>query len=86
MQELAPDATLYDPKTEVGDAAEAIGRLGAGDCPVVVLTSSLRAGEEAALTQAGAAAILLTGSGTGAVLATVEKVSADWAGATHRRS
>ena len=85
-QELAPDTVLYDPKTVVGDAVEAIGRLAAGDRPVVVLTSSLRAGEEAALTRAGAAAILLKGGGTGAVLATVEKVIADRASATHRRS
>jgi DNA-binding NarL/FixJ family response regulator len=75
-QELAPDTVLYDPRTVQGDAVEAIGRLAAGGRCVIVLTSSLGKGEEAALVRAGAAAILLKGSGAAAVRAALARVVA----------
>jgi DNA-binding NarL/FixJ family response regulator len=56
------DAVIYDPHTVEGSADEAITRLSAGGRPVIVLTSSLIGDEAAALTRAGAAAILLKGS------------------------
>jgi DNA-binding NarL/FixJ family response regulator len=75
-QELAPDTVLYDPRTVEGDAVEAIGRLAAGGRSVIVLTSSLGEGEETALVRAGAAAILLKGSGAAAVRAALARVVA----------
>jgi DNA-binding NarL/FixJ family response regulator len=48
-QEFASDAVIYDPRTVAGDAAEAVRRLAAGGCPVVVLTSSLLEAEAAVL-------------------------------------
>ena len=79
-QELAPDTVLYDPKTMGGDAVETIGRLAAGGRSVIVLTSSLDEGEETALARAGAAAILLKGSGAAAVRAALLRVVAGHAG------
>ena len=73
-QDLAPDTVLYDPRTVEGNAVEAIGRLAAGGRSVIVLTSSLGEGEETALARAGAAAILLKGSGATAVRAVLRRV------------
>ena len=84
-QELAPDTVLYDPKTVEGDAVEAIGRLAAGGRCVIVLTSSLSAGEETALARAGATAILLKGSGAAAVRAALTRVVASHAKAPRER-
>lgn len=85
-QELAPDTVLYDPKTLEGDAVEAIGRLAAGGRSVIVLTSSLDEGEETALARAGAAAILLKGSGAAAVRAALLRVVAGHARAPRGRT
>ena len=84
-QELAPDTVLYDPKTVEGDAVEAIGRLAAGGRCVIVLTSSLGEGEETALARAGAAAILLKGSGMAAMRAALARVVAGHARAPRER-
>ena len=84
-QELAPDTVLYDPKTVEGDAVEAIRRLACGGRSVIVLTSSLGEGEETALARAGAAAILLKGSGTAAVRAALARVVAGHARAPRER-
>jgi DNA-binding NarL/FixJ family response regulator len=84
-QELAPDTVLYDPRTVEGDAVEAIGRLAAVGRSVIVLTSSLGEGEETALARAGAAAILLKGSGTAAVRAALARVVAGHARAPRER-
>jgi DNA-binding NarL/FixJ family response regulator len=85
-QELAPDTVLYDPKTMEGDAVEAIGRLAAGGRSVIVLTSSLDEGEETALARAGAAAILLKGSGAATVRAALLRVVAGHARAPRGRT
>jgi DNA-binding NarL/FixJ family response regulator len=73
-QEVAPDAVVYDPKTVAGDAAEAIRRLAAGGCPVVVLTSSLLGDEVAVLVGAGAALLLLKGSSIAELVSRTETV------------
>lgn len=68
-----PDAVIYDPHTVDGNADEAITRLGTGGCPVIVLTSSLVGDEAAALTRAGAAALLLKGSNVTRLLREIEE-------------
>jgi DNA-binding NarL/FixJ family response regulator len=75
-QEFAPDAVVYDPKTVAGNAAEAIRRLAAGRCPVVMLTSSLLEDEAAVLARAGAAAVLLKGSSIAEFVSCIETVVA----------
>lgn len=59
IRRLAPDVVLYDPKTVEGDARSTLRALLAAGSPVVVWTSSLRAGEAEALLRAGASAALL---------------------------
>lgn len=70
--ECAPDAVIYDPKTVAGNAAEMIRNLTTGGRPVVVLTSSLLEGEAAMLAGAGAAAVLLMGSGIAELVGRIE--------------
>jgi DNA-binding NarL/FixJ family response regulator len=72
-----PDAVIYDPHTVVGNADEAILQLGAGGRPVIVLTSSLVGDEAAALTRAGAAALLLKGSNVTCLLREIEDTIAE---------
>ena len=61
---LRPDLVLYDPRTVAGDAAEGVRRLCPTGGAVVVLTSSLGREEAIGVWAAGAAAVLLKGSGT----------------------
>ncbi len=73
VRETPPDAVIYDPHTVEGDAADAISRLAATGCPVIVLTSSLVGDEAAALCDAGAAALLLKGGNVTQLLHDVER-------------
>jgi response regulator RpfG family c-di-GMP phosphodiesterase len=67
-----PDAVIYDPHTVEGRADDVIPQLAAGGRPVIVLTSSLVGDEAAALTRAGAAALLLKGSNVSSLLREIE--------------
>jgi DNA-binding NarL/FixJ family response regulator len=75
IEELAPHAVLYDPRTVAGNPEQVVRRLGQSGCPVIVLTSSLRDGEARALRGAGATAILLKGEGRPDLLAAIEAVA-----------
>lgn len=72
LEQQAMDAVLYDPRTVAGDAATAVAQLAASGAAVVVLTSSLREGEEDALQRAGAGAVLLKGVSVAAICASVD--------------
>lgn len=68
---LGPDLVLYDPRTVIGDAAEGVRRLGATGGAVVILTSSLSRDDAVDVWAAGAAAVLLKGSGTAELQAAI---------------
>jgi DNA-binding NarL/FixJ family response regulator len=72
IQELAPDAILYDPRTVRGDPRQTLHTLSQSGSPVVILTSSLQDHEEPLLRQAGAAALLYKGMRSTEVLDTIE--------------
>jgi DNA-binding NarL/FixJ family response regulator len=73
IQELAPDAILYDPRTVAGDVQQTLHALSRSGRPVVVLTSSLQDQEEPLLRQAGAVALLFKGMRSVEVLDCVEQ-------------
>ena len=76
MRAFGPDVVLCDPRTLGGLDADAVHRLGDGGCPVVVLTSSLQAGEADDLRRAGAEAVLLKGCGMSDLLFVLDAVGA----------
>jgi DNA-binding NarL/FixJ family response regulator len=72
IQEHAPDAVIYDPRTVAGEAHEVLAALASGGRAVIVLTASLLHDEAEALRRAGAADLLLKGVSVAALLAAVE--------------
>jgi DNA-binding NarL/FixJ family response regulator len=72
MQDGAPDVVLCDPRTLAGGAEEVVRQLGSTGVPIVVLTSSLRDGEEDALRRAGARTVLLKGLAVTVLLGEIE--------------
>jgi DNA-binding NarL/FixJ family response regulator len=79
VKATAPDAVIYDPHTVRASADEAIPRLAGGVRPVIVLTSSLVGDEAAALTRAGATALLLKGSNVTCLWRQIEQAIEDQA-------
>jgi DNA-binding NarL/FixJ family response regulator len=76
IQELAPDAIVYDPRTVGGDARQTLRALSQSGIPVLVLTSSVEDQEAALLRQAGAATLLYKGMATAELLDCIERAIA----------
>jgi DNA-binding NarL/FixJ family response regulator len=72
LQEQAPDAVIYDPRTVAGEAHEALTALASGGRAVIVLTASLLYDEAEALRRAGAADLLLKGASVATLLAAIK--------------
>ena len=73
-----PEVIVCVPRTLPGAAVGVVHVLAATGAAVVVLTSSLYAGEAAALERAGARAIVLKGSALTTLVESITKAQAGW--------
>ena len=72
LRQLPPAAVIVNPRTVAARPDDVLALLRLADRPVIVLTSSLLAGEEGRLLRAGASAILLKGRPFDELLARIE--------------